>query len=58
MFRLDRPQAVASLGEIYEAVSSWRRVALRTGLSAAEVDLMAPAFEHPGADQARALLRV
>lgn len=56
LFRLDRDEALQNLGDIHEAVSSWRRVAQGYGLSVADCKLMAPAFEHSGNDQARAAL--
>ena len=57
-FALDEPQALAVLGEVQAAVSSWRHVALspEVGLRAAELDDFAPAFEHEQVDAAAALL--
>lgn len=47
-FALDAQQAQAVLVEIHAAVSNWRRVALgpEVGLCPAELDDLAPAFEH------------
>lgn len=55
-FRLGRDEALEGLGAIYEVVSSWRTVAQKYGLSVTDCELMAPAFEHGGNEQARALL--
>jgi serine/threonine-protein kinase HipA len=47
-FALDETQALEVLGEVYAAVSDWRKVALgpEVGLLPAELDNFAPAFEH------------
>jgi serine/threonine-protein kinase HipA len=45
-FRLSDQAARRVLGEVLDAVSGWRDVAGRTGLDAAEIDRMAPAFAH------------
>ena len=57
-FALDEAQALAVLGEVHAAVSSWRQVALspEVGLRAAELDDFAPAFEHEQMNAAAALL--
>jgi serine/threonine-protein kinase HipA len=43
---------------VVEAVKQWREVALSTdvGLSPAELEDFAPAFEHAGLDEAFAIL--
>lgn len=57
-FALDEARALAVLGEVYAAVSSWRQVALspEVGLRTVELDDFAPAFEHKQMDAAAALL--
>lgn len=45
-FALDGKEAKAIGAEVAQAVSSWRRQALRRGLSKNEIDRMASAFEH------------
>ncbi len=57
-FALDKPQALAVLGEVHGAVSTWRRVAMGSdvGLQPAELDDFAPAFEHEQMDAAGVLL--
>ena len=57
-FALDEAQALAVLGEVHAAVSSWRQVALspEVGLRTVELDDFAPAFEHEQMDAAAALL--
>jgi serine/threonine-protein kinase HipA len=54
-FRLGPDDARAVLGEVSRATSEWRSVARRTGLSEAELEQMAPAFEHDQAAIARQL---
>lgn len=57
-FRLNAKQALAALVPIYNAVRSWRTVALSpaVGLTAAELKDFAPAFEHAAMDDARCAL--
>lgn len=57
-FQLDPHEATAVLAEVVEAVKQWRDVALTAdvGLSQAELEDFAPAFEHAGLDEAVALL--
>lgn len=57
-FALDEEQALAVLGEVHAAVSTWRQLALgpEVGLQAAELDDFAPAFEHEQMDAAAVLL--
>lgn len=45
-FGLDGDAARAIAGEVGKAVATWREVAGRQGLSRAEIDRMASAFEH------------
>lgn len=58
-FGLTVEQALATLGDIYRAVSDWRSVALSRdiGLSPDEIDDFAPAFEHAELEAAKKLLR-
>lgn len=55
-FRLAPQQALEMLGEVHDAVGQWRALAGDIGLDAAEVTLMAPAFEHQAAEDARVIL--
>ena len=57
-FHLAEPEALAVLADVHGAVTGWRSVAMSTevGLSAAEVEEFAPAFEHAELDRAKALL--
>jgi serine/threonine-protein kinase HipA len=54
-FELDTKEARAAGTEVAKAVSSWRQEAARHGLTKAEIDRMASAFEHE--DLATALER-
>lgn len=45
-FGLDVPKAKAIVREVARSVATWRREAGRRGLSKAEIDRMASAFEH------------
>lgn len=56
-FRLAPAAAGEILREVAEATSRWRAAASTLGLPNAELDRMAPAFEHPEADAATAGLR-
>lgn len=56
MFRLSREQAIAALSEVVAATSQWAQVAGKLGQTKAQIDQMAPAFEHQQADTARALI--
>jgi serine/threonine-protein kinase HipA len=53
-FELDEKEARAIGTQVAKAVASWRQAAARHGLSKAEVDRMASAFEH---DDLKAALR-
>jgi serine/threonine-protein kinase HipA len=55
-FRLGVGEAKAILGEVLEAVAHWRVVAATHGLSESEITKMRPAFEHPEAQTAAALV--
>ena len=57
-FALQEEQALAVLGEVHASVADWRRVALgpEVGLTAAELDDFAPAFEHEQMEEAASLL--
>jgi serine/threonine-protein kinase HipA len=55
-FRLSREEAIATLGEVRTACEKWRAVAAKSGLSAAAVQRMAPAFEHEESAAAAALV--
>jgi hypothetical protein len=45
---LDKAEAQRIAGQVRRAVAAWRKVAARLGLTAAEIDRMASAFETPG----------
>lgn len=45
-FELDATEARAVGAQVAKAVTSWRQEAARHGLSKAEIDRMASAFEH------------
>jgi serine/threonine-protein kinase HipA len=45
-FELDEPESRKIATQIGEAVAKWRKVAAKLGLTSAEVDRMASAFEH------------
>jgi serine/threonine-protein kinase HipA len=57
-FSLPDAQAKMILGEVLDAVTDWRRVAVtpEVGLGAHELDDFEDAFEHVQTDQARKLL--
>jgi serine/threonine-protein kinase HipA len=52
-FRLDDTQAAQVLREVTDATSRWRGVARTFGVSAAQIDAMAPAFDHERATEAQ-----
>jgi serine/threonine-protein kinase HipA len=56
--RFDRLEVTAVLAEVVVAVKQWRDVALTAdvGLSQAELEDFAPAFEHAGLEEALAML--
>jgi serine/threonine-protein kinase HipA len=54
-FRLDAGAALGVLAEVTRAVAGWRKAAASLALPQHEIDLMAPAFEHPEGGRARAL---
>jgi serine/threonine-protein kinase HipA len=55
-FRLEPAGALEAIGEISEATSRWRDAASAFQLADAELEQMAPAFEHDESEAARALL--
>ena len=57
-FSLSRPQALAALAKIYQAVKDWRSMATSAavGLKPQELDDFAPAFEHEALEEARIAL--
>lgn len=57
-FALDEVRALAVLREVYDAVSTWRQIALGpdVGLRPSELEDFAPAFEHEQMDAAAMLL--
>jgi serine/threonine-protein kinase HipA len=55
-FGLRPTDAATVVGEVEEAVAGWRRCATRAGIGASEIELMAPAFEHPEREAARTRL--
>lgn len=56
LFRLSHPDALDILAEVRAGVAQWRRVAFATGLATSAVAGMTPAFEHPQAELAAALV--
>jgi serine/threonine-protein kinase HipA len=54
-FRLTQTQARQTAYEVAKAASRWRREATTLGISVAEIDLMASAFEHEDLAKARKL---
>jgi serine/threonine-protein kinase HipA len=54
-FRLGAAEARSAIGEVAAATGGWRSVAKRAGIERAEVERMAPAFEHEQAETARTL---
>jgi len=57
-FAMDQTQALSVLGEVYNAVSNWRHVALSpfVGLRPVDLDDFLPAFEHDQMDASATLL--
>lgn len=55
-FRLDHDGELEILAEVARSITRWRNVAASVGLPQHELELMAPAFEHPEADLARQLI--
>jgi serine/threonine-protein kinase HipA len=47
-FELDKAEAQRIAGQVRRAVATWRKVGARLGLTTAEIDRMASAFETPG----------
>ena len=59
-FHLAEPEALAVLVDVHGVVTGWRSLAMsaEVGLTAAEVEEFAPAFEHAEMDRVKALLSV
>lgn len=59
-FHLAKPEALAVLAEVFVAVVGWRSLALsaKVGLSIAEIEDFAPAFEHAEMARVKTLLSV
>jgi serine/threonine-protein kinase HipA len=55
-FRLDTREAGEALRQVTGAVGQWRALAATRGLRQAEIEAMAPAFEHAERDRARAIV--
>ena len=55
-FRLTGEEARSVLREVSTATSRWQTAARKAGLDRAAVELMAPAFEHDQAKEARAIV--
>ena len=58
-FHLAEPEALAVLGEVYGVLTQWRSLAMsaEVGLTAADVEAFAPAFEHSEMVKVKALIR-
>jgi serine/threonine-protein kinase HipA len=58
-FHLIKSEAIAILKEVHGAVAQWRSLAMspRVGLTAAEIEEFAPAFEHSEMARVKALIR-
>ena len=58
-FHLAEPEALAVLVDVHGAVTGWRSLAMsaEVGLTAAEIEDFAPAFEHAEMDRVKALRR-
>lgn len=58
-FYLAKPEALAVLAEVYGAIASWRSLAMsaKVGLTVAEAEEFAPAFEHSELSRTKVLLR-
>ncbi len=54
-FRLDRVEAGRTIEEVEAATREWRSAARGAGIGRAEIERMAPAFEHEQAEAARAV---
>jgi serine/threonine-protein kinase HipA len=55
-FRLGAEEAEATIGEVAAATGDWRSAAERAGIDRAEIERMAPAFEHEQAERARSIV--
>jgi serine/threonine-protein kinase HipA len=56
-FKLDKEPAVKILAEVERAVSNWRVHGRELGMSAAELEQFADAFEHREREVARSIVR-
>lgn len=56
-FKLDKKSATRILGEVEKAVSTWRLLGREIGMSAAELDQFADAFEHREREVALSILQ-
>jgi serine/threonine-protein kinase HipA len=56
-FRLNTQEAVDVLAEVTSAVGHWRAAAASHGLRQAEIEAMAPAFEHAERDRALSIAK-
>jgi serine/threonine-protein kinase HipA len=54
-FRIDRKRAIRVLREVERAVSQWRAVGKKLGMSKGELEMFADAFEHAERDAVRHL---
>jgi serine/threonine-protein kinase HipA len=55
-FRLGTEEAEAIVGDVAAATRAWRSAAERAGIGRAELERMAPAFEHEQAERARSIV--
>ena len=56
-FRLNTQEAADVLAQVTSAVEHWRATAASHGLRQAEIEAMAPAFEHAERDRAHAIAK-
>ena len=56
-FQLSAGRASAIVGEVEQAVATWRHLGAELGMTPAELDDYSEAFEHPERDAARAISR-
>jgi serine/threonine-protein kinase HipA len=56
-FRLNAQEAAEVLAQVASAVGHWRATAASHGLRRAEIEAMAPAFEHAERDRAHAIAK-
>ena len=58
LFGLSEREARTMLGELLDATEPWREIAARNGLGGAEIERLAPAFDHAERALARELAAV